>query len=189
MALLSMAKFGAMHGVVKQSVAQWKARGLLVIVDGKIDVEPSNANLKRLRLGGAPGATETDAKTDENVRQLTTDETPSIRAGESASRAAERILIATGMELTTDEARQMKENYLALLNQLEYDHKSGAVVLVSDVAAAVGKQYAKVRTRLLSIPAEQAPRIHRLKTVTEVQDALQELITDALEELTSDGGN
>jgi hypothetical protein len=91
--------------------------------------------------------------------------------------------------MTIEEARRVKENYLALLGRLEYDHKSGAVVLVSDVAAAVGKQYAKVRTRLLSIPAEQAPRIHRLKTVTEVQDALQELITDALEELTSDGGN
>jgi len=192
MALMSMAKFGALHGVVKQSVAQWKSRGLLVIVDGKIDVEPSNANLKRLRIGGAPGAIETDETddlTDENVRQLTTDETPSIRSGESASSAAERILIATGMELSTDEARQMKENYLALLNQLEYDQKSGLVVLVADVAKAVGEEYAKVRTRLLSIPAEQAPRINRLKTVTEVQDALQELITEALEELTRDGGS
>jgi len=69
----------------------------------------------------------------------------------------------------------------------EYDQKSGAVVLVADVAAAVGKEYSQVRTRLLAIPAEQAPRIHRLKTVTEVQDVLQELITEALEELVSDG--
>jgi hypothetical protein len=46
-----------------------------------------------------------------------------------------------------------------------------------------------VRTRLLSIPAEHAPRIHRMKTVTEVQDILQELITEALEELTKDGGS
>jgi hypothetical protein len=189
MALLSMAKFGALHGVVKQSVAQWKSRGLLVIVDGKIDVDPSNANLKKLRIGGAPGAAPTDEVAGENVRQLTTDEQRSIRGDESASRAAERILIASGAEMTIDEARRLKENYLALLNQLEYDQKSGLVVLVSEVAKAVGSEYAKVRTRLLSIPAEQAPRVHRLKTVTEVQDALQELITEALEELTRDGGN
>ena len=86
-----------------------------------------------------------------------------------------------------DGARRVKENYLALLNQLEYDQKAGAVVWVSDVAKAVGDEYAKVRTRLLAIPAEQAPRLHRLKTVTQVQDALQEIITEALEELTRDG--
>ncbi len=181
MALLSMAKFGALHGVVKQSVAQWKSRGLLVIVDGKIDVDPSNANLKKLRIGGAPGAAPTDEVAGENVRQLTTDET--------TEQAVTRILIAHGSEMTLDEARLMKEKYLGLLNQLEYDQKSGLVVLVSEVAKVVGSEYAKVRTRLLSIPAEQAPRINRLKTVTEVQDALQELITEALEELTRDGGN
>lgn len=189
MALMSLAKFGALHGVKKQSVAQWKSRGLLVIADGKIDVEPSNANLVRLRIGGAPGATKTDDSTDEIVNQLTTDEIDTRRTDESPSRAAERIITASGAEWSTDEARRIKENYLALLNQLEYDQKAGAVVLAADVAKAVGAEYAKVRSRLLAIPAEQAPRIHRLKTVTEVQDALQELITEALEELTRDGGN
>ena len=188
MAFMSLAKFGALHGVSKQAAAKWKGRGLLVIVDGKIDVDPSNENLRRLRIGGAPGAVKVDASVGESVSQLTVDENRKIRIDESASSAAERILLATGMELTTDQARQMKENYLALLNQLEYDQKSGLVVLISEVIGAVGAEYAKVRTRLLSLPAEQAPRIHRLKTVTEVQDALNELITEALEELTRDGG-
>ena len=96
-------------------------------------------------------------------------------------------VIEIGADMSIDEAKRIKENYLALLNQLEYDTKSGLVVLVSEVASAVGAEYAKVRTKLLAIPAEQAPRINRLKTVTEVQDALQELITEALEELTHGG--
>jgi hypothetical protein len=61
------------------------------------------------------------------------------------------------------------------------------VVEVADVAKAVGEEYAKVRTKLLSIPSEHAPRIQRLKTVQEVQDVLHSIIVEALEELTRDG--
>jgi len=185
MTLLSLTKFGESHGVSKQAASKWKSRGLLVFVDGKVDVEASNENLKKLRKGGAPG----DNQVDENDNRLTVDTQLTVRPGESAERAAERILMATGAEMSIDQARTMKENYLALLNQLEYDEKSGLVVVAADVAKIVGEEYAKVRTRLLAIPAEQAPRLHRLKTVTEMQDALQELITEALEELTKDGAS
>ncbi len=81
------------------------------------------------------------------------------------------------------EAERTKENYLALLRQLEYDVKSGAVVPVSDVAKEVGAQFAQVRTRLTAIPAECAPRLHRLKSVAEMQDALMSIIVEALEGL------
>ncbi|HET6606733.1 MAG TPA: hypothetical protein VFG62_08700 [Rhodopila sp.] len=81
------------------------------------------------------------------------------------------------------DAETLKENYLARLRQLEYDQKSGRVVLVEEVTTAVGKKFAAVRSKLLAIPAEQAARLHRLKTAAEVQDALQEVITRALEEL------
>ena len=84
-------------------------------------------------------------------------------------------------------AKRVKENYLALREQLEYDRESRLVVAVEDVTRAVGEEYAKVRTRLLAIPSENAPRIHRLKTVLEVQDAMYGLIVEALEELTRDG--
>jgi len=56
MKFLSIAKFGALHGVSKQAAAKWKTRGLLVFVDGKVDVDASNLNLAALRKGGAPGA-------------------------------------------------------------------------------------------------------------------------------------
>ena len=96
-----------------------------------------------------------------------------------------RVITASGAPMTIEEARRVKENYLAMMAQLEYDRESGSVVLVADVSKVVGEEYAKVRTRLLAIPAEQAPRLHRYKTVAEVQDALQEIITEALEELTA----
>ncbi len=118
----------------------------------------------------------------ENVRVL------HAEADETPAQAAERIVLS-GAPYDRLEAERIKENYLALLRQLEYDQKSGAVVAVADVAGAVGAQFARVRTRLLAIPAEQAPRLHRLKTVPEVQDALQDIITEALEELAGVGAS
>lgn len=167
-----------MHGVSKKTVTLWKQRGWLVMVGDRVDIFKSNAILKKYRPDG--------------IGQQVTGNTPrkpkvTTRPGESAEDAAVRILTARGADMDMDEARRVKENYLALLNQLEYDQKSSLVVEVADVAQAVGAEYAKVRTRLLAIPAEQAPRIHMLKTVTEVQDVLREIVTEALEELTKDG--
>ncbi|MCP1245985.1 hypothetical protein NKW54_08535 [Acetobacter cerevisiae] len=89
--------------------------------------------------------------------------------------------------LPTAVAFQVEQNAKARLRQLEFDQKSGAVVEVSVVVAAVGKEYAGVRRKLLALPAEHAPSIHRCKTVADVQERLRVLITRALEELTADG--
>ena len=110
-----------------------------------------------------------------------------IQPGETVEQATTRILIATGADMNLDEAKRVKENYLALREQLEYDRTARLVVAVEDVCRAVGDEYAKVRSRLLAIPSEHAPRISRLKTAQEVQDALHGIIVDALEELTRDG--
>ena len=185
MPIVSQAEYARLRGVSKKTVTKWKQEGKLVLAGDGIDVEASDAYLKKYRRDGLKG----NAKGNDlgNEGNALPSALPVIAAGETGEQAAIRILTTEGADMTLEEARRVKENYLALLGQLEYDQKSGLVVLVADVAQAVGSEYAKVRTRLLSIPAEQAPRIHRLKTVTEVQDALQELITDALEELTKDG--
>ncbi|BCF96623.1 hypothetical protein PPGU19_011920 [Paraburkholderia sp. PGU19] len=191
---MKQSAFAELHGVSRKTVTKWKERGWLVFAGDEVDVEASNVNLKRYRRDGIGSVTQSvtqdgkvTAKRATKKSVTATDAEVTVRADETPARAAERILAATGMELDFDEARCMKENYLALLNQLEYDQKSGLVVAVADVAKAVGEEYAKVRTKLLAIPAEQAPAIHRLRTVLEVQDALQEMIVHALEELTRDG--
>lgn len=96
-------------------------------------------------------------------------------------------LLAARGHLCLAEAERLKENYLALLRQLEYDTKAALVVPVAEVAAEVGQAFATVRTKLLALPAEHAPRLHRLKTVAELQDALARLITEAIEELSRAG--
>ncbi|RBL87939.1 hypothetical protein DDE05_00530 [Streptomyces cavourensis] len=197
---MNQAEFAARHDVSRKTVTQWKKRGWLVFQGDLVDVKASDELIAKYRRDGA---TPIDAAVTSHVTHAegnNAGNTPgnnegnatpaveiSIGEEETAAQAAERIVLAAGADMSMDEARRVKENYLALLNQLEYDQKSGLVVMVSEVAALVGADYAKVRTRLLAIPAERAPQIHRCRTVTEVQDALQELITAALEDLTHDG--
>ncbi|UPG89281.1 hypothetical protein L2Y96_18045 [Luteibacter aegosomaticola] len=186
MTVVSQAEFARMHGVSKKTVTTWKARDWLVLADGGVDVKASNALLKKYRRDGLPNDEGNDSGNSGNAPDQVTVK-PRVKAerkpGETPAQAAERIALSAAPH-SREEAIRIKENYLALLNQLEYDQKSGAVVAVDEVAAAVGASYARVRTRLLAIPAEQAPKLHRLKTVNEVQDALLEMITKALEELT-----
>lgn len=188
--LINQAGFAEMHGVSRKTVTGWKARGWLVVEGGQVDVDASNAILAKHRPGGIQVVTQ-PAPGNKSGNTIAAGNRPAkvtVRDGESIEQAAGRALAASNDDITIDDARLMKEKYLGLLNQLEYDRESGLVVESAIVAREVGEEYAKVRTRLLSIPAEQAPYLHRLKTVVEVQDALQQMITDALEELTKDGG-
>lgn len=191
---MNQSEFAALHGVSRKTVTKWKERGWLVFAGDQVDVDASNANIKRYRRDGAEAVTSDAAPAAEgnskgNKRRGVTARAPkvTIKEGESAAEAAVRILVATGADMDMDEARRVKENYFALQAQLEYDRAAGLVVAVADVARAVGDEYAKVRTKLLAIPSEHAPRLHRLKTVQEVQDALLGVIVETLEELTRDG--
>lgn len=189
MALIKQAAFAELHGVSRKAVTTWKKRGWLVFQADLVDVDASNELLKKYRPAGIDSVTQTVTRSEQgNKPRAAKNEVTrvTIEAGESAERAAVRLLVDTGAEMSIDEAKRVKENYLALLNQLEYDKESALVVAASEVAKAVGAEYAKVRTRLLAIPAEQAPRLHRLRSVNEVQDCLRELIQEALEELTKD---
>lgn len=191
---MNQSQFATLHGVSRKTVTEWKKRGWLVFAGDEIDADASNAVLARYRRDGvskavtqAPGNTSGNKATKPGKRVTRKDAEVTIREDETPESAAARILIATGADMDFDEARRVKENYLALQAQLEYDRDAGLVVAVADVAKAVGEEYAKVRTRLLAIPAEHSPRVQRLKTVIEVQDALHEIIVEALEELTRDG--
>jgi hypothetical protein len=107
-------------------------------------------------------------------------------AAENA-RVAEALVDQEGVFATRADAERFRDSFIGRLRQVEYDRESRKVATVSDVAELVGGEYAKVRTHLLAIPAERAPQIFRCRSVVEVQAMLLDLITRALEELSSDG--
>lgn len=187
---MNQSEFAAIHGVSRKTVTKWKERGWLVFQDGELDVDASNALIAKYRRDGIEVVTQGEEGNKPSPKKSGVTRSAAqvtIKPGETAEQATARILIATGADMSIDEAKRVKENYLALREQLEYDRDSKQVVAVEDVARAVGDEYAKVRSRLLAIPSEHAPRISRLKTVLEIQDALHGIIVEALEELTQDG--
>lgn len=171
MATVKQSEFARLHKVSRNTVTKWKSRGWLVLKGDRVDIEASNARLKKYRRDGVTQP--------EKVTKVTP------KRGETSSQAAERIALSVA-PFDLNEARRVKENYLALLSQLEYDQKSGAVVAVQDVAKVWGEILARVRTRLLAIPAQCAPQAQRAKTVPEAQGVIQSAVTEALEELTAD---
>lgn len=185
MELTSLAKYAKRHGVKPQAATKWRKSGYLVLIGRMVDVKASDAKLKANMLGKFKPAKLVDGLVDGSVDE--TDGWLMVDEGETAAAAAERILSTGGAQWDFSEAKRVKENYLALLNQLDYDIKSGEVVLVSDVAKAVGAQFAIVRTKLLGLAANNAPRLFNLRSVNELNQALYELVVDALEALSLEG--
>ena len=192
--LVSQAEFGRLLGVSKVAVTKWKAAGRLVIRDGLVDVAATKAVLDRYRAGGSePRKAVDEASVNTAVNEFTEvnaiddgddgDEDP-VNAEDADALAAE-ILRTTGTDWSLDEAKRIKESFLALRARLKYDLEAAAVVPVAEVIREVAAEYSTVRTRLLAIPAEHSPQIARLRGPSEVRDYLERVITEILTALSS----
>ncbi|RUR94719.1 hypothetical protein PB16LOC_01016 [Pectobacterium versatile] len=198
---MNQSDFAKLHGVSRKTVTAWKARGWLVLAGDDIDVEASNANLERYRKTVTQPEKKGAGNTQGNKQGNKSGNRPSgNKSGnkndkdrpESATKTVERLIAEHGVTMTLDEARQMKENFLALLTQLEYDIKSGQVLPYKEMIEAVGNEYARMRTRLIAIAPEHGPRLRVLASTTndaEFVQALQEVVYEAMEELSLDADN
>ncbi|TDB43337.1 RNA polymerase subunit sigma-70 [Photorhabdus luminescens] len=184
---MNQSEFAKLHGVSRKTVTQWKARGWLVLDGDDINVEASNANVERYRKS----VTRPDKKTTGNKQgnKSGNNSQGNGSGAESPTKIVERMIAEKGATMTFDEARTLKENFLALLTQLEYEIKSGQVLPYKDMIEAVGQEYSRMRTRLIAIAPEHGPRLRVLASTTndtEFVQALQEVVYEAMEELSLD---
>ncbi|MEL5664812.1 RNA polymerase subunit sigma-70, partial [Serratia ureilytica] len=194
---MNQSDFAKLHGVSRKTVTTWKARGWLVLAGDDIDVEASNANIERFRKTVTrpekkPAGNKQGNKTGNRSSGNKSGNKNDKDLAESPTKTVERMIAEHGVTMTLDEARQMKENFLALLTQLEYDIKSGQVLPYKDMIEAVGNEYARMRTRLIAIAPEHGPRLRVLASTTndaEFVQALQEVVYEAMEELSLDADN
>lgn len=56
---MKQSEFAALHGVSRKTVTKWKERGWLVFAGDEVDVDASNALLKKYRRDGTPSVTQT----------------------------------------------------------------------------------------------------------------------------------
>ena len=89
------------------------------------------------------------------------------------------------LDLGEERARLAKEQ--ADAKEMENAVERGELVYIEDVAKQIGKQTAKVRTKLLSVPTKVAPEAHASATVREVQQIIEDAIVEALNELVGYG--
>jgi hypothetical protein len=193
---LSNRAAGKLAGCSHVAIAKAIEHGhLATLPDGKISPEALdkwNAGRRSARGGNSKPVTTqqvTKAGKPERVAMARLAKVAAIvdDIGEGATgEEVEAALTKHGIFLSRADAELHRDSYMARIRQLEYEQKAAKVIEVEHVAKIVGDSLARVRTRLLAIPAEQAPRLHRCKTVNELQDAILECITEALEELVTD---
>lgn len=191
---MNQSEFAKLHGVSRAAVNKWKSRGWLVFDGDEVNVELSNANINRYKKTvnrSNKSGVEVDTQVDKSVNtQVNTKVNNKVNKQETPSQVAERLVKENGATLSLDEARTLKENYLALLAKLEYEMKSGQVLPWSIMILEVGKEYARIRTRLMAIAPEHGPRLRQLALSSDDDlsfvSSLTEIIYEAMEELSID---
>lgn len=157
---MNQSEFAALHGVSRKTVTKWKERGWLVFDGDDVNVDASNKLLKRYRRDGVSGVTQSVTQHSKgNKRKSVTQAAKEVtlEAGESAGDAANRIL-SSGVELLNfDEARCLKENYLGLMAQLEYERKSGSLVELDTATAILFEEFRAQRDAWLNWPTRVGP--------------------------------
>lgn len=175
---ISQADFARRRGVSRKTVTQWKAKGLVAMTpEGLVKVEESEwllADRPQTYRGGTV--------------KSSIPKVPKAEEGETPEDAASRIVMDEGLApFSHAEAARVKENYLAMLRQLEYDTEAGKVVRIEDVAAAVVEQFSRIRNKFLNVASRVAPRAAALKSPTEVKALIDAEVSQILQELSLDG--
>jgi len=89
------------------------------------------------------------------------------------------------LDWETERTREMSAR--ADLSELKRDRLRGALVATADVAAVVSDEYAKVRARLLQLPASMAMACQHEHDLQALERTIKTRVTEALAELAADG--
>jgi hypothetical protein len=163
---MTLAAFARLHGVAKPTVTGWKRRGLVAMVDGKVDVVASNARLAARPTVSRGGKTKVRAGAELAVEQ----------AGDAGNPAL----------WSRQEALRQREIAQARLAQIEADTAAGLVVPKADIVGAVRGEYAIVRTAFLGAAAKLAHRLAAATTPEACGRIVDTEVRSILEALTAD---
>lgn len=204
MSTLNQARFAELHSVSRKTVTIWKARGWLVMQGSLVDVEASNARLDKYRDASDARATRGKKRPSSGNKVTGNKVTPSAQRdvaagidflpGESVDDAAERLTAgaAVDLQMPVEEAKRIKEVYLALLNRLDYEQKSGALIELTLAQQIIFDAFRGQRDSWLNWPVRVGPVI-AAELGIEATDRVVELLTahvhqqiSALGEVSSD---
>lgn len=156
---MNQSDFAKLHGVSRKTVTMWKSRGWLIMSGDDIDVTASNAQLEKYRKTiNRPPKERVAAPVKKSVLP-----SPSVttESGGGADPSLENIardfILENGAELSLDEARRIKENYLALLTKLEFQQKDGQLIEMTVAEEVLFNAFRQQRDAWLNWPSRVAP--------------------------------
>ncbi|SMB46761.1 conserved hypothetical protein [Serratia proteamaculans] len=151
MTTMTQVDYAKHAGVDRKTVGRWIKAGKYIVLDGElIDVEASDKALATLRDSKDPRAKNAAKKKTINVVVNTADD-------DSTENAVKQIMLATGAEMSREEASRVKENYLALLTKLEFEKEDGQLVELSVAEAVLFAAFRKQRDAWMNWPSRVAP--------------------------------
>jgi hypothetical protein len=154
---ISMREFARLEGVSDTLVRKAVKLNRLKAFDDK-SIDPKLAGTA-WREGNAKGANPS-ANSSHPVRtsrQVRTEVRAQVEEGESLPEAAARIFDSGVEMLGYAGALEKKENYLALLRQLEYEQKSGSLVELDTATAILFEEFRAQRDAWLNWPSRIGP--------------------------------
>jgi hypothetical protein len=160
---------GCSHTLVNRAIERGSLKASKIEGQTRIDADLVGSGWKRSnRIAAAMAAkagNDDEAGEDDNWKQIA-EALPGKTFEEKAAAAASQGSL---FNATMAEAERKKTIFATLMAEHKYNEAIGTVVPVDAVSGIVGEKFAAVRTRLMQIPSEEAPRVHRCKTVAEVQ--------------------
>ena len=181
MSLLSITKFGELHGVSRQAVAKWKKRGWLVFIDDKVDVDESNKRLKHYRSAGIVDNKVIDNLVVNPSVLVVNKPAPVVNQPQESGitkglvhlpkSELDRLLQAQRVAIAEYEKRQVK---------WDADLREGKLLKTEDVERVNSVRCLGLRNKLLSIPSEHAIGLANCNDPAQAADILRDAITDAL---------
>ena len=155
----SQAEFARKYGYSKAAISQFKKAGRLVFVSpGVLDFEAS-----RQRIHDTADPSRADvAKRHETLRNVDNDEDK-----------------ATASSNSFQNARTVREKYLALQAKLDYEVNSGLLVKKSDVERAIFERGRQFRDGLMTLSRRISPDLVN-KSNTEIESILSEELRQTL---------
>jgi len=179
--LESQATYAARHRVSQMAVSHWKRRGWLVLKNGKVDVEASDANLARYRSEPRPDlGRKAEPKAEPKAEQ----------PGEQPESAAGKLARLPKAEL--DRLLQIQRVAMADLERREatfdLDLRERRLMKTEDVVRINSTRCLGLRNRLLAIPSERAIQLANCTEPAQAADILRDAITDALNDFLREYG-
>ncbi|EPS9203824.1 hypothetical protein HV299_17005 [Klebsiella grimontii] len=156
---MNQSDFARLHGVSRKTVTMWKSRGWLIMSGDDIDVSASNAQLEKYRKTiNRTGKENKVVPIKKNSMPSPSKEEEVDEGGDpSLESIARELLLENGAELSLDEARRIKENYLALLTKLEFQQKDGQLIEMTIAEEVLFNAFRQQRDAWLNWPSRAAP--------------------------------